>query len=83
MKRHLIHGIIVGALFALPITWIAALDAMAEGTYLEILSTTVFGVAAGLCIGGLIAANFAMLDFEEEEKAHAPAHRPIEAQASA
>ena len=55
MKRHLIQGIIVGALFALPITWIVALDALAEGTYLEILSTTVFGLAAGLCIGGLIA----------------------------
>lgn len=83
MKRHLIQGIIVGALFALPITWIAALDAIAEGTYLEILSTTVFGLAAGLCIGSLIAANFAMLDLEEKEKAHAPAHRPIEAHANA
>jgi hypothetical protein len=78
MKRHLIQGIIVGALFALPITWIAALDALAEGTYLEILSTTVFGLAAGLCIGGLIAANFAMLDLEEKE-AHAPVRRPVEA----
>lgn len=81
MKRHLIQGIIVGALFALPITWIAALDALAGGTYLEILATTVFGLAAGLCVGGLIAANFAMLDLEEEEIAHAPAHLPIEAHA--
>ena len=83
MKRHLIQGIIVGALFALPITWIAALDALAEGTYLEILSTTVFGLAAGLCIGGLIAANFAMLDLEEKENAHAPVRRPVESHANA
>jgi hypothetical protein len=83
MKRHLIQGIIVGTLFALPITWIAALDALAEGTHLEILSTTVFGLAAGLCIGGLIAANFAMLDLEEKEHAHAPARRPVEAHANA
>lgn len=83
MKRHLIQGIIVGTLFALPITWIAALDAWADGTHLEILSTTVFGLAAGLCIGGLIVANFAMLDLEDEEKAQAPARRPIEAHANA
>jgi len=83
MKRHLIHGIIVGALFAAPITAIAALDALADGTYLEILSTTVFGLAAGLCIGALIAVNFAMLDLAEEEKVHAPVRRPMAARANA
>ena len=79
MKRHLIQGIIVGTLFALPVSWIAAMDAWADGTYLEILSTTVFGLAAGLCIGGLIVANFAML----EEKAHVPARRRLPAHANA
>ena len=83
MKRHLIHGIIVGALFAVPITAIAALDALADGTYLEILSTTVFGLAAGLCIGALIAVNFAMLDLADNENAHVPARRPIAARANA
>jgi hypothetical protein len=81
MKQRLLLGIIVGALFAVPITWIAASEAIAEGTMLEILATTVFGLAAGLCIGALIAANFAMLDLEQEEKEHAPARLPVEAHA--
>jgi hypothetical protein len=81
MKQRLLLGIIVGALFAVPITWIAASEAVAEGTMLEILATTVFGLAAGLCIGALIAANFAMLDLEQEEKEHAPARLPVEAHA--
>ncbi|HXV48478.1 MAG TPA: hypothetical protein VEB61_06710 [Candidatus Binatia bacterium] len=81
MKQRLLLGIIVGALFAVPITWIAASEAIAEGTILEILATTVFGLAAGLCIGALIAANFAMLDLEQEEREHAPARRLVEAHA--
>jgi hypothetical protein len=81
MKQRLLLGIIVGALFAVPITWIAASEAVAEGTMLEILATTVFGLAAGLCIGALIAANFAMLDLEQEVKEHAPARWPVEAHA--
>jgi hypothetical protein len=67
MNRHLIQGIIVGGLFALPVTWIAASDALAAGSFPEILACTVFGLTAGLCVGGLIAANFAMLAFEEHE----------------
>jgi hypothetical protein len=81
MKQRLLLGIIVGTLFAVPITWIAASEAIAEGTMLEILATTVFGLAAGLCIGALIAANFAMLDLEQEETEHAPARLPVEAHA--
>jgi hypothetical protein len=81
MNRHLTHGIIVGALFAIPIAWIAALDAIADGDALTILATLVFGLAAGLCIGALIAANFAMLAIEEKEGEHAPARRPVEAHA--
>jgi hypothetical protein len=38
-------------------------------------------LAAGLCIGALIAANFAMLDLEQEETEHAPARLPVEAHA--
>jgi hypothetical protein len=81
MNRNLIHGIIVGGLFALPITWIAASDALAAGSYLEILASTVFGLAAGLYIGALIAANFAMLALEEKE--HAVTHRRVDAHAHA
>ena len=79
MNRHLSHGIIVGILFAVPIAWIAATDAIAEGNALAILSTLVFGLAAGLCIGALIAANFAMYALEEKESEHAPARRQVEA----
>jgi hypothetical protein len=83
MNRHLTHGIIVGALFAVPIAWIAALDAIAEGNALAILSTLVFGLAAGLCIGALIAANFAMLAYEEKTAESTTAHRSVEAHAHA
>mgnify|MGYP001171537885 CR=1 FL=1 len=81
MNRHLIHGIIVGGLFALPITWIAASDALAAGSYPEILASAVFGLAAGLSIGALIAANFARLALEEKEPA--VAHRRVEAHSHA
>lgn len=81
MNRHLIHGIIVGGLFALPIAWIAAHEAITDGNFQEILATSVFGLAAGLCIGSLIAANFAMLALEESE--HEVAHRHVDAHAHA
>ena len=78
MNRHLIQGLIVGGLFAIPVTWIAASDALAAGSFPEILASIVFGLAAGLCVGGLIAANFAMLALEENEPAverrHVEAH---------
>ena len=75
MNRHLIRGIAVGTLFAIPIAWIASLDAIAEGDALAILATLVFGLAAGICIGALIAVNFAMLALEENptEQTHADA----------
>lgn len=81
MNRHLIHGIISGGLFAIPIAWIAAHEAIADGNFREILATTVFGLAAGLAIGTLIAANFARLALEE--KAPEVAHRRVDAHAHA
>ncbi len=74
MNRDLFQGLVCGGLFAAVITWIAASDALTEGG-LALLASVVFGLAAGLCIGGLIAANFAMLAFEEEEGKQAVAHR--------
>ncbi|MGH7816469.1 MAG: hypothetical protein ACREOR_03685 [Candidatus Binatia bacterium] len=82
MNRHLIHGLIVGGIFAAFIVWIAASDAYAAGGF-ALLASIVFGLAAGLCIGGLIAANFAMLAIEQTEKQHAPARQPMEAHANA
>jgi hypothetical protein len=35
---------------------------------LALLASTGFGLAAGLCIGALIAANFAMLAWEQSER---------------
>jgi hypothetical protein len=66
MNKHLTTGIVVGGIFAAPITWIAMSDALTEGG-LALLASAVFGLAAGLCIAGLIAANFAMLALEESE----------------
>lgn len=77
MNRHLFQGIVAGALFAAPITWIAASDALADGDALTIIPSALFGLAAGLCIGALIAANFAMLEIEEKEPV--PAQHSIEA----
>ena len=68
MNKHIFHGLIVDGLFAVMITWVAAFDAIAEGG-LALLASAVFGLAAGLCIGGLIAANFAMLAVEEKGRA--------------
>lgn len=67
MNKSTIVGLVVGAVFALAITWVAASDALVAGG-LVLLASAVFGLAAGLCIGGLIAANFALL---EVEKTHA------------
>lgn len=75
MNKHLLQGLIVGGIFAAVITWVAASDALAEGFGLALLASVVFGLAAGLCIGGLIAANFAMLAHEEKEQQEAVAHR--------
>jgi len=85
MNRHLFQGIIVGGLFATVITGVAASDALAEGGF-ALLASVVFGLAAGLCIGGLIAANFAMLTVEEQEATasqHSGAQRRVAANAHA
>lgn len=80
MNKHLIQGIIVGAIFAAVITWIASSDALAVGGF-ALLASVVFGLAAGLCIGGLIAANFAMLAMDETEPKEAVARRHAHANA--
>jgi hypothetical protein len=46
-------------------------------------STTVAGLAAGLCIGGLIAANFARLALEKKEQKESVEHRKARAHAAA
>jgi hypothetical protein len=48
-----------------------------------LLTSAVFGLPAGLCIGGLIEANFVMMAVEEKEKREAVAHRTAAAPATA
>lgn len=71
MNKHLVRGIVVGAVFAVAITWVGAADTFAEGGP-ALVASVVFGLSAGVCIGGLIAANFAMLSLTGHERAGAP-----------
>jgi MFS family permease len=81
MNKHIFQGLVCGGIFASIITWVAVSDAIAEGG-LALLASAVFGLTAGPCIGGLIAANFVMEEEEEEkEKSEAIVHRTIEARA--
>jgi Na+/glutamate symporter len=82
MNKHIFQGLVCGGIFASIITWVAVSDAIAEGG-LALLASAVFGLTAGLCIGGLIAANFVMEEEEEEEreKSEAIVPRTIEARA--
>jgi MFS family permease len=82
MNKHLLQGVLCGGIFAAAITWIAMMEAMTEGGA-ALLASVVFGLAAGLCIGGLIAANFAMLAVEQKEATETVAHRAAESPASA
>jgi hypothetical protein len=82
MNKHIFQGLVCGGIFASIITWIAVSEAITEGGF-ALLASAVFGLAAGLCIGGLIAANFVMMAVEEREKSEAVAHRATEARATA
>jgi hypothetical protein len=75
-------GYLVGAIFTIVIAAVAALDAFAAGG-LVLLASVVAGLGAGLCIGGLIAANFALLAMEEKEKEEVVGHSPSAARAAA
>lgn len=82
MNKHIFQGLVCGGIFASSITWVAISDTIAEGGF-ALLASAVFGLTAGLCIGGLIAANFVMMVVEEKEKSEAIAHRTGEAPATA
>lgn len=82
MDKHTGTGVFVGGIFAAIIAAIASLHGLAAGG-LVLLASVVFGLAAGLCIGALIAANFAMLGKEEKQKKDVLAHSPSIARAAA
>jgi hypothetical protein len=77
MSKYLIRGLLVGGIFAAAITWVAASDTIAEGGF-ALLASVVFGLSAGLCIGGLIAANFAMFAVEEQPPLSASVESNVE-----
>jgi hypothetical protein len=77
MSKYLIRGLLVGGIFAATITWVAASDTIAEGGF-ALLASVVFGLSAGLCIGGLIVANFAMLAVEEQPHLSASVESNVE-----
>jgi Na+/glutamate symporter len=74
MNKPTVISYLVGSIFTVVITTVAALDAFAAGG-IVLLASAVAGLIAGLCIGGLIAANFAMLEVEEKEKKDVPAQQ--------
>ena len=82
MDKHIAMGVVVGGIFAATIASIAALDGLAAGGFV-LLASAVFGLAAGLCIGGLIVANFAILTAEEKGKEESVARSRNAARAAA
>ena len=72
MKNNLVTGLVVGAVFCVAVVWGAVASAMsAEGTVL--LAVVVDTLMAGLAVGGLIAANFALREADEEREEKVPA----------
>ena len=75
-------GYLVGGMFTAVIAAIPTLDAFSAGG-LVLLASAVAGLVAGLCIGGLIAAKFAMVATEEKEKEEVVARSPSVSRAAA
>ncbi len=77
MHKHRLHGVIAGAIFTALITAVAVSDTVWEGGF-ALLASVVFGLAAGVCIGTLIGANFFLLAAEKDHEAAAPSEPQIE-----
>ena len=77
MHKHRLHGVIAGGIFTVLITAVAASDAISEGGF-ALLASVVFGLAAGICIGTLIGANFFLLADEKDHEAAAPSDAQVE-----
>jgi membrane associated rhomboid family serine protease len=74
VNRHLTTGIIAAVLFTLVIVWGAVASALPEGGTV-LLAAAVDGLLAGVCIGALIGANFALAAVEKAERKE-QAHKP-------
>ncbi|HWP58629.1 MAG TPA: hypothetical protein VNL14_12130 [Candidatus Acidoferrales bacterium] len=81
MNKHLVAGITVGVAFTVVIVSGAAASALAEGGAV-LLAAAVDGLLAGVCIGALIGANFALAGAEKAEE-KGQARKSAEARATA
>jgi hypothetical protein len=71
MGKDLLTGLVVGGVFCVAVVWGAVASALsASGTVL--LAVAVDTLMAGLAVAGLIAANFALRDSEQEKEETAP-----------
>lgn len=67
MSKHILAAVLAGVLSTWVIVWGAAVSAFPAGGAV-LLAATVDGLLVGLCIGGLIGANFALAAIEEKKK---------------
>ena len=72
MSKNLLTGLVVGAAFCVAVMWGGVASALSAGGTV-LLAVAVDTLMAGLAVGGLIAANFALHESEEEIEEKAPA----------
>ena len=72
MKNNFVTGLVVGAAFCVAVVWGAVASAISTGGTV-LLAVAVDTLMAGLAVGGLIAANFALREADEEREEKMPA----------
>jgi uncharacterized membrane protein (DUF441 family) len=72
MKNNLVTGLLVGAVFCVAVVWGAVAGALSAGGTV-LLAVGVDTLMAGLAVGGLIAANFALRESDEQSEQKMPA----------
>jgi len=72
MKNNFVTGLVVGAAFCVPVVWGAVASAISTGGTV-LLTVAVDTLMAGLAVGGLIAANFALREVDEQSEEKVPA----------
>jgi hypothetical protein len=82
MSKFPVAGIITGVVFTVVIVAGAAISALPEGGTV-LLAAVVDGLLAGICIGALIGANFALAAIEQAETKQQAGERGSEIAAAA
>ena len=67
MKNNFVTGLVVGAAFCVAVVWGAVASAISTGGTV-LLAVAVDTLMAGLAVGGLIAANFALREADEQSE---------------